>query len=156
MVSLLEKIEAEKENVERTLKDLERAMKKKEKSIIELSAIGTFLHNIYNGIENILKQILKAKNIEISKSDTWHKDLLKISASHKIISEGLTDKLREYLAFRHFFIHGYGFMLEESSLTQLAKNAPEVWSQFLLEIKNYLNNCYNKVKKQNDIRTNNS
>ncbi len=140
MVSLSEKIEAEKENVERTLKDLEMAMKKKEKSVIELSAIATFLHNIYNGIENILKQILKTRNIDMLKSDTWHKDLLELSAENEIISEKLVDKLREYLAFRHFFIHGYGFMLDESSLTQLAENAPEVWSQFLLEIKNHLNN----------------
>ncbi len=103
MVSLSEKIEAEKENVERTLKDLEMAMKKKEKSVIELSAIATFLHNIYNGIENILKQILKTRNIDILKSDTWHKDLLELSAENKIISEKLVDKLREYLAFRHFF-----------------------------------------------------
>ncbi len=103
MVSLSEKIEAEKENVERTLKDLEMAMKKKEKSVIELSAIATFLHNIYNGIENILKQILKEENIKLSKSDTWHKDLLELSAENEIISEKLVDKLREYLTFRHFF-----------------------------------------------------
>ncbi len=137
MVSLSEKIKAEKENVEITLKNLEMAMKKKEKSVIELSATATFLHNLYNGIENILKQILKTKKINIPKSAVWHKNLLELSVKHKIISEVLADKLREYLAFRHFFIHGYGFMLNKAPLLELAKNAPKIWLQFLLEIKKY-------------------
>jgi len=68
MVSLPEKIDAEKENIEQTLADLKTAMEKEEKSVIELAAIATFLHNTYNGIENILKQILKEKDIVITKS----------------------------------------------------------------------------------------
>ncbi|MCK4729851.1 MAG: DUF86 domain-containing protein [Candidatus Aenigmarchaeota archaeon] len=135
MGNLLEKIDAEKENVNIVLENLKQVMKKKKKSVIELSATATFMHNIYNGIENMLKQILKSKNIEIQKSDMWHKKILETSVKHKIISEDLADKLREYLAFRHFFIHGYGFMLEESSLTQLAKSIPKIWNQFILEIK---------------------
>jgi len=63
MVSLSEKVNAEKENVGRVLADLEIAMNKEEKSVIELAAIATFLHNIYNGVENILKQVLKEKGI---------------------------------------------------------------------------------------------
>ena len=100
--------------------------------------MGTFLHNIYNGIENILKQILKAKDVEIPKSDTWHKDLLNLSVSPEIISEKLSDKLYEYLTFRHFFVHAYGFSLEESLLEDLANNIPEIWAQFLLEIDKHL------------------
>lgn len=87
---------------------------------------ATFLHNIYNGIENILKQVLKAKKIRVPKSEIWHKKLLDLAVSHGIISEQLSDELREYLAFRHFFVHGYGFMLEETYLEELAKNIPDV------------------------------
>ncbi|MBI5893764.1 MAG: hypothetical protein HZB79_08975, partial [Deltaproteobacteria bacterium] len=75
---------------------------------------------IYSGIENILKQVLKTKNIEISKTETWHKDLLNRSVSSGIISEKLSDELYEYLTFRHFFVHGYGFMIEEAPLVDLA------------------------------------
>ncbi|OGW12244.1 MAG: hypothetical protein A2W77_09885 [Nitrospinae bacterium RIFCSPLOWO2_12_39_16] len=137
MDNLTKEILAEKENVENVLNNLKEAMARTEKTVIELSAIATFLHNIYNGIENILKQILKGKNIKISRSETWHKDLLNTSVSLGIISENLSDKLYEYLSFRHFFIHAYGFMLEEAQLEDLSKNIPEIWSQFLREIENF-------------------
>jgi len=131
MVDLARKIAAEKENVERALANLKDAMGRKKRSTVELAAIATFLHNIYNGIENILKQVLKAKGNEIPKSETSHKDLLDISVSNGIIPEKLSDQLYEYLTFRHFFVHAYGFMLEEIHLEDLANNIPDIWLKFL-------------------------
>ena len=130
---------AEKQNVETALDNLNKALTRTNKSTIELAAIGTFLHNIYNGIENILKQITHLKNIEIPKSDSWHKDLLNLSVSKGIISEELSDRLYEYLTFRHFFIHSYGFMLEEKHLEGLATNIHDVWMRFISEISPSLN-----------------
>lgn len=139
MSELSKQILAEKENVEMALSNLKEAMARPKRSVIELSAIATFLHNIYNGIENILKQVLNVKGINIPKSETWHKDLLNSSVSHGIVSKRLSNRLYEYLTFRHFFIHSYGFMLDEGHLKDLANDVPEVWSQFLLEIKRFLN-----------------
>src|SRR3989304_1081375 len=93
MDNLTKEILAEKENVENVLNNLKEAMARTEKTVIELSAISTFLHNIYNGIENILKQILKGKNIKISRSETWHKDLLNTSVSLGIISDRFSDMI---------------------------------------------------------------
>ena len=138
MNNVSKQINAEKEHVEVALSNLKEAMTRKEKSVIELAAIGTFLHNIYNGIENILKQILKAKDAEIPKVNTWHKELLNLSVSLGIISDGLSDKLYEYLTFRHFFVHAYGFMLDEIQLQDLANNIPDIWSQFIVEIEKFL------------------
>mgnify|MGYP001561735621 CR=1 FL=1 len=59
MGELSKEIYAERENVEKALENLKIVMVRPEKSVIELSAIATFLHNIYNGVENILKQAFK-------------------------------------------------------------------------------------------------
>jgi len=137
MVDLTRKIAAEKQNVQKALDNLKDAMARKEKSTIELAAIATFLSNIYNGIENILKQVLKAKGTKIPKSETWHKELLDLSVSLGIIPDKLSDQLYEYLTFRHFFVHAYGFMLEQTHLEELANNIPGIWSQFLSAIERY-------------------
>jgi len=135
MDDLHEKIEAEKQNVEKALADLMMVCSRKDRDIVTLAAMATFMHNIYNGIESILKQILKSKGLHVPKTDTWHKDLLELSVSEGIISEQLSDQLYEYLTFRHFFIHSYGFMLEESNLKHLTENISDVWSRFLSSIK---------------------
>jgi hypothetical protein len=138
MDKLRKQIRAEEENVEIALNNLKYTVEREEKTVIELAAIGTFLHNIYNGTENILKQIIVTKNVEVPRSDTWHKDLLNLSISMGIISEGLSDELYKYLTFRHFFVHAYGFMLEEPHLEDLVDDIPKIWSQFLSETENYL------------------
>jgi len=130
----LEKIEAEKENVNYTLTNLKDVIDRDKKSVVELAAMATFIRNFYNGIENILKQCLKASGVDISKSEMWHKELLKISDYDKIISEYMSDKLLEYLTFRHFFVHGYVFMLEEEPLDELVDNVFEIWANFCSEI----------------------
>lgn len=134
MGRLPRQILAEKQNVEAALDNLKEAMARAKKSAIELAAIGTFLHNIYNGIDNILKQIVRLKSVEMPKSDSWHKELLNLSVSKGIISEELSDQLYEYLTFRHFFIHSYGFMLEEKHLQGLATNIHDIWMRFMSEI----------------------
>jgi len=137
MDELQKQILAEKENVEIALENLKLAKSKNEKTVIELAAIGTFLHNIYNGIENILKRVVVASNVEIPSSVTWHKDLLNLSLSLGIISEKTCDELYKYLTFRHFFIHAYGFMLEEAYMEDLMNDIPDVWSRFLKEIEDF-------------------
>ena len=137
MAKLSEKIQAELENISKVLGEINKIKDKKKKSTAELAGLATFLHNFYSGIENILNQILKEKNITIAKSDAWHKDLLKVSFENNIISEELKIKLTTYLGFRHFFVHAYGFMLRENDIKNLTEKTEEVLKAFTTSISKY-------------------
>lgn len=76
MDELALEVTAEKEHIEKTLLALGEALSRPERSVIELAAIGTFVHNIYSGMENILKRILKFEGVTIPGSPSSDKDLL--------------------------------------------------------------------------------
>ncbi len=61
MDDLLCEVQAEKEHISNTLSALKRIRTRKRKTVVELAAIAVFLHNIYNGMENLLKRILRFK-----------------------------------------------------------------------------------------------
>lgn len=144
MDELLREIQAEKEHILITLQALKEASERKEKTDIELAAIATFLQNTYNGMENILKRMLKFKGISTPLSESWHKDLLDLSVDYQIISSKLSRRLDEYRAFRHFFIHGYGIMLDKEKLMPLAENLPDLWRDFESELETFLNSLTGK------------
>lgn len=133
---LKEYCEAEFENIDRVVLELLSIVKAKNEgfTIIELAAIATFLHNFYNGIENILKRVLLFERIEIQDTPTWHKDMLKISSEFKIITSDLYHQLSNYLSFRHFFIHAYSFALKWEDIKPLVKSVEEVLQKFKSEI----------------------
>jgi len=114
MDDLLEDISLEKERVEKTLEALQFTLERKERSFVERAAIATCLHNVYNGIENLLKRVLKFIEIPLPDSKSSHQDLIQHAVEQKLISEELAESLDEYRAFRHFFVHGYGILLSEA------------------------------------------
>jgi hypothetical protein len=67
MAELKEKILVEVENIDRLLQEMPAAEKLAGLSVLELAGVATLLHNFYNGIENILKQILCEKHINYLK-----------------------------------------------------------------------------------------
>ncbi|MBI4651649.1 hypothetical protein HY745_10270 [Candidatus Desantisbacteria bacterium] len=138
MADLQQRIKIEIYNITEALEEINNIKDKKNKTKIELAGIATYLHNFYSGIENILKQILAEKGIKIAKTEFWHKTLLNISVENKIISLEFKDALSDYLAFRHFFVHSYGFMLDERRLLSLTKNAENIFHEFKENIKQYL------------------
>lgn len=82
---------------------------------MEIAAIATFIQNTYNEIKNMLKRTLKYMKISIRFLESLYMDLLRLSADHQIISFEFLKRLDEYRAFRHFFIHGYGVMLDKKN-----------------------------------------
>lgn len=133
---------AEFENIDFVLSELALVIKpKKQKySVAELAAAATFIHNFYNGIENILKRVLVYLNIDTTETPTWHKDLLKTSLDKKIISDKLYDALLNYLSFRHFFVHAYSFTLRWEELKPLVNSLESTLREFKTAIHDYINN----------------
>jgi len=136
MSSLSEEISIEKTHIEKTLAIICEAVSRTEKTAVELSAIGAGMHHCYSGMENVIKRILKARNISLPQTSSSHKDLLDVAKEHGIISEELLDRLDKFRGFRHFFIHAYGIMLNIDELMPLANELPDVWKQFISEIEN--------------------
>jgi len=138
MDSLKEKILCELDNLDRVLFDIKNAKPLDQLNHIEIIGISALIQNFYSGIESILKQIFKETGIDLPYDKSWHKLLLTEAVKNKLISDNLSEKLREYLGFRHFFIHAYGFNIKKDLLTPLLKNIYVVYENFKKEINMYI------------------
>ena len=132
---------AEIENIKKVLEEIKKiaSLKPEGMDSVKLAASGTFLHNFYNGIENIIKRALLVKGVKIKNSPGWHKETLIEAKSLNIISAGVHTKLIPFLTFRHYFIHGYSFKLRPEELLSLLKQADTIFCEFKKEIKEHFN-----------------
>ena len=108
--------------------------KQQEPDYIELCAIGSILQSFYNGIENIL--IVISKNIDgiTPNQGKWHSELLssmctKTEKRMAVFSESLYPILLDYMNFRHFFRHSYGYSMKWEKLSHLFLNIENNWNE---------------------------
>jgi hypothetical protein len=106
--------------------------KTKELDFIELSAAGLLLQSFYNGIENILKLIIKNYDGKLPNSFKWHMELLENSFSSNdnrknIFRKDLMATLEDYLKFRHFIRNSYGYRLEWERMEELINDIHNNW-----------------------------
>ena len=126
------------ENIDEIFKEIPSRIKLPYLSILELAGTAALLHNFYNGIENILKQIFISENINLPEGKSSHKELLEAAVINNIISEQSKNSFGEYMAFRHFFSHAYAFDLYADKMEPLVEKAKEVYLNFRKEISRYL------------------
>ncbi len=140
MAKVHEQVEAEFENIERTLTEVPKSESLPNLSNLELAGLAALIHNFYNGIENILKQLITAAGKKLPDGSSWHQDLINTAISNDIISESTAKKLRQYLAFRHFFSHGYSFELDPKRMSNLVNDIQSIFLRFKDEINKSLEN----------------
>jgi len=138
MVSLSQKIQVELENIDTIFVQMPPYLNLPQLSPLELAGVAALLHNFYNGIENILKQILLFKKIILVESQSWHKDLLERATTEGIISEDCKSQMGQYLAFRHFFSHAYALDLYPEKMEPLVENSQKLFSIFKNEINKFI------------------
>jgi len=128
---LKEYCDAEFENIDTVLYQIKQVVKPEaDYSVADLAAIATFIHNCYNGFENIIKRIFVYRQRELKNTPTWHKDILKTAADAGIISDDMHATLSNYLSFRHFFVHSYSFSLRWEELKPLVDGIEVTFSRF--------------------------
>ncbi len=138
MADVAERVEAEFENIVRVLSELPSEMSCDSLSPLERAGLGALLHSFYNGIENVLKQVLVSRGAKLPDGPSWHRDLINVAGDSGVLSKNLAEDLRRYLAFRHFFGHGYAVGLLIDRMEPLARDANRVFSRFQSEIRNCL------------------
>jgi uncharacterized protein YutE (UPF0331/DUF86 family) len=134
MDNFKEEVLAELENIDRVVSEAGKIQDVIKLSTLELSGAATLLHNFYNGAENVLKRIVLNRGMQLFEGPAWHRELLCSACESGIISESLKGLLGRYLAFRHFFIHGYALDLRPDRMALLVKELPSVYQQFRAEI----------------------
>ena len=105
----------------------------KEPDFIELSAVGSTLHSFYNGLENIFQLIRKEIDRTSATGGWWHSELLDAmfrttESRPAVLDEWLREPLSDYMEFRHFFRHAYGYHLRWDLAKPLFENLPTAWN----------------------------
>jgi hypothetical protein len=119
--------------------------KLKSPDFIEMSAAAMVLHSFYNGIECMLILIFKHYDGQLPISNKWHMELLEKAflsdeKRKQIFTVELQKPLEEYLKFRHFVRHTYGFQLEWERMEDLILGIDAFWEVLKENINNFIEN----------------
>ena len=103
------------------------------------------IHSFYNGIENILLLIIKNKDSVLPNGVKWQKVLFAkaFEATENrspIFREGLKESLNDYLQFRHFVRHSYGFQLKWEKMKNMLFGMNTIWENIKQDLHMFIKN----------------
>ncbi len=116
--------------------DLSELMVKKcssqEPDYYDLCAVSSMLHSFYNGVENICRIIAKNLDGVVFSGSRSHSDLLesmfvKTQKRDAVFGEELKPILVDYMGFRHFIRHSYGYSIKWEKAEPLFMNLRKNW-----------------------------
>ena len=119
--------------------------KTKEPDFVEKCGIAMILQSFYNGIENIISLIIKNKDLTFPNENKWHKELLDKAFKEtknrtEIFNNELKVSLNEYLKFRHFARHSYGFQFKWEKMRNMLFNMNIIWEEVKRQVNIFIKN----------------
>lgn len=105
-----------------------------------MSAISSGIHNVYNGIEDILLGLARDIDDDVPTGSSAHQDVLDQMASEvagtrpPLIDLDLYEALTELKAFRHLVRHRYGFDLKPDKVIENLELVRRVFPAFVAAI----------------------
>jgi hypothetical protein len=123
--------------IERLLSDhaeLLDAVRLREPTIWERSALAAVLHAFYNGVENVLKRIAAKVDAHIPEGSDWHARLIEQFTAKRgdrspLLDASQATTLKEYMRYRHFFRHSYTFDLNWAKMRPLVESLHSTFGQ---------------------------
>ena len=139
---IIQKIQFEIEQIDELINEsspLLDLVKIKAPDFVERCGIALILQSFYNGIEKILLLIVKHKDKKLPNGMKWHKELLENAFNETnnrtvIFKVEFKETLNDYLQFRHFVRHSYGFQLKWERMKQLILDMSINWEKIKEEI----------------------
>jgi predicted nucleotidyltransferase len=138
--------------VEETQKDLSSL--KEPPTQLEMNGLASYLHQYYTAIEGIFRRIAINIDNSLPTGEKSHLDLLTQMSSDisnvrkAVINPQQYQILKEYLGFRHFFRHAYGYQLRWAEIRLKLMIMPENFAELKINIEELLTSLI-KSQKQN-------
>jgi uncharacterized protein YutE (UPF0331/DUF86 family) len=102
---------------------------------VEIRAAALSISTIYSGMEKTMLHVLQDQHRSRPEGPNWHAELLEIAGRKSLLSDGVRNELKSFLAFRHFVRHAYSFELDPAMIERILHRAPDVVKRFADEIR---------------------
>ncbi|HLF90545.1 MAG TPA: hypothetical protein VI451_16475 [Anaerolineales bacterium] len=112
--------------------------------MFERRAVGSLLHDVYNGAESICQLIAKQIDRQVPIGESWHRDLLEQMSEPvpktrlAVLASETVEVLNKYRTFRHVVRNIYGFRLDWALMQPLLDEADEAIHAFVSDIEQFI------------------